>query len=102
MKSNGLILLLFDGLEVVRVLLLSLAGDEMDSKSLAQLLERVNKNQFQTGMPMSGHPLQSGRKSLAQDSIKGFLKEHDCSKAIDMISRVRSPIVALQLRNLKV
>ena len=51
---------------------------------------------------MSGRSLQSGGEGLAQDSIKGFLKEHDCSEAVDTIGEICDPIVALQLRNLKV
>ena len=84
------------------MLLLSLIGDEIDSKGLDQLPKRVNRSQLQTEISMSGCLLQNGGKGSAQDNIGDFLKEHDFSKAIDMIDEVCGPIIALQLRNLKV
>ena len=84
------------------MLLLSSFGDKVGSKGLAQLSERVNRSRLQTGVPISGHPLQSGGKDSAQDSIRGFLKEHDYSKAVDMIGGVCGSIIAPQLRNLEV
>ena len=101
-RSNGLTFLLFDGLKVVRVLLSSPIDDKMDSKGLDQLSERVNRSRLQTRVPMLGCPLQSGGESWAQDSIGGFLKEHNCLKAVDMIGGICDPVVALQLKNLEV
>ena len=69
---------------------------------MIQLSKRVNRNRLQTEIPISDHFLQSGEKGSTQDSVGGFLKEHDYLKAIDIISGIRGPIVALQLRNFEV
>ena len=89
-------------MEVVKLLLLLLATDEVIDEGSIRLLKGVDGSRLQARTPLLSCLFESRRERLIEDSIKYPLEEYCCLKSLQMIDRIGGPIVDLELEQLEV